>query len=60
MELEKVDEFSGFEDFITSFPLYRGRAKSREEEEDTVVGEFKVGNYHFLRVTSMSKTCSIM
>ena len=41
-ELEKVQEFSGFEDFITSFPVYRGRAKSREEEEDTVVGEFKV------------------
>lgn len=38
-----MDGFSGFEDFITSFPLYRGRAKSKEEEEDTVAGEFKVG-----------------
>ena len=41
-ELEKVQEFSGFEDFITTFPIYRGRAKSREEEADTMVGEFKV------------------
>ena len=38
-----MEEFSGFEDFISSFPIYRGRAKSREEEEDTIVGEFKVG-----------------
>ena len=41
-ELEKVEGFSGFEDFINLFPLYRGKAKSREEEEDAVVGEFKV------------------
>ncbi|KAJ7336523.1 hypothetical protein OS493_011733 [Desmophyllum pertusum] len=40
-ELEKVDEFNGFGDFITSFPIYRGRAKSREEEADTIVGELK-------------------
>ncbi|XP_067038375.1 myoferlin-like isoform X1 [Acropora muricata] len=40
-ELEKVEGFSGFEDFINLFPLYRGKAKSREEEEDAVVGEFK-------------------
>ncbi|KAL9983693.1 hypothetical protein ACROYT_G005909 [Oculina patagonica] len=40
-ELEKVEQFYGFEDFISSFPVYRGRAKSREEEEDTIVGEFK-------------------
>jgi len=42
-ELEKVDEFNGFEDFTSSFHIYRGRAKSREEEQDTIVGEFKVG-----------------
>lgn len=41
-ELEKVQEFNGFEDFISTFPIYRGRAKSREEEADTIVGEFKV------------------
>ena len=46
-ELEKVEEFSGFEDFINLFPLYRGKAKSREEEEDTVVGEFKVWPWFF-------------
>ena len=40
-ELEKVQEFNGFEDFISTFPIYRGRAKSREEA-DTIVGEFKV------------------
>lgn len=43
-ELEKVQEFNGFEDFISTFPIYRGRAKSREEEADTIVGEFKVNN----------------
>ena len=37
-----MEEFNGFEDLISSFPICRGRAKSREEEEDTVVGEFKV------------------
>lgn len=42
-ELEKVDEFDGFEDFISSYHIYRGRAKSRDEEQDTIVGEFKVG-----------------
>ena len=41
-ELEKVDEFDGFEDFISSFDIYRGRAVSRDEEQDTIVGEFKV------------------
>ena len=44
-ELEKVEKFDGFQDFISSFPFYRGKAKSREEEEDTVVGEFKVEDY---------------
>ena len=39
-----MDEFNGFGDFITSFPIYRGRAKSREEEADTIVGELKVGD----------------
>ena len=43
-ELEKVQEFNGFEDLISTFPIYRGRAKSREEEADTIVGEFKVNN----------------
>ena len=46
-ELEKVEGFSGFEDFINLFPLYRGKAKSREEEEDAVVGEFKVWPWFF-------------
>lgn len=49
-ELEKVEQFYGFEDFISSFHIYRGRAKSREEEEDTIVGEFKVGEgFHIFK-----------
>lgn len=46
-ELEKVDEFDGLEDFISSFDIYRGRAKSRDEEQDTIVGEFKVKEVSF-------------
>ena len=46
-ELEKVDEFDGFEDFISSFHIYRGRAKSRDEEQDTIVGELKVGEVFY-------------
>ena len=42
-----MDEFNGFEDFISSFHIYRGRAKSRDEEQDTIVGEFKVGELFF-------------
>lgn len=41
-ELEKVPEFKGFNDFIATFPLRRGKTKSKDDEEDdTDVGEFK-------------------
>ena len=39
-ELEAEKEFNGFGDFIKSFPLERG--KQDDEEDDNVVGEFKV------------------
>ena len=42
-ELEKVPEFKGFNDFIATFPLRRGKTKSKDDEdEDATVGEFKV------------------
>lgn len=44
-------EFNGFEDFISSFHIYRGRAKSRDEEQDTIVGEFKVGEVLCFKLT---------
>ena len=46
-----MDEFNGFEDFISSFHIYRGRAKSRDEEQDTIVGEFKVGEVFCFKLT---------
>lgn len=44
-ELEKVPEFRGFNDFIATFPLHRGKTKSKDDEDDDAsVGEFKVLN----------------
>ncbi|EDV22852.1 uncharacterized protein TRIADDRAFT_28445, partial [Trichoplax adhaerens] len=42
-ELEKQDEFHGFQDLIQSFSLHRGKNKkgSREDDDATTVGEFK-------------------
>ncbi|EDO27731.1 predicted protein, partial [Nematostella vectensis] len=40
-ELERVEEFGGFKDFILTFPIRRGKAKSKDDQEDAVVGEFK-------------------
>lgn len=41
-ELEKVPEFKGFNDFIASFTLRRGKTKSKDDDEDeNDVGEFK-------------------
>lgn len=42
-ELEKVPEFKGFNDFIATFPLRRGKTKAKDddEEDDCDVGEFK-------------------
>lgn len=42
-ELEKVGEYTDFTDFCNTFALQRG--KSLEEEESSVVGEFKVGKF---------------
>lgn len=41
-ELEKVEVFNGFQDFLETFNIHRGKVKSKSDEEDTVVGEFKV------------------
>ena len=41
-ELEKVDFFSGFQDFVETFFIHRGKTKSKADEDETVVGEFKV------------------
>ncbi|XP_023242600.1 myoferlin-like isoform X2 [Centruroides sculpturatus] len=38
-ELEKVDKFHSFTDFLNTFPLKRG--KSKDMEESDIVGEFK-------------------
>ena len=47
-ELEKVPEFRGFNDFIATFPLYRGKTKSKDDEDDDGnVGEFKVMDINF-------------
>ena len=50
-ELEKVPEFRGFNDFIATFPLYRGKTKSKDDEDDDgTVGEFKVMDINFCMV----------
>ena len=44
--MEEIEDFKGFGDFIRSFPLERG--KEDDDEDDNVVGEYKVscgGNY---------------
>lgn len=41
-ELEKVEVFNGFQDFVETFYIHRGKVKSKSEEEETIVGEFKV------------------
>ncbi|XP_047127416.1 myoferlin isoform X1 [Hydra vulgaris] len=38
-ELEEVKEFGGFNDFVKTFPLERG--KEDDDEDDNFVGEFK-------------------
>lgn len=48
-ELEAEKEFNGFGDFIKSFPLERG--KQDDEEDDNVVGEFKV-DFHIYEIGS--------
>lgn len=43
-ELEKVEVFNGFQDFVETFYIHRGKVKSKSEEEETIVGEFKVSS----------------
>lgn len=43
-ELEKVEVFNGFQDFVETFYIHRGKVKSKADEEETIVGEFKVKN----------------
>lgn len=40
-KLENVAQFKGFNDFVTTFPLRRGKTKSAKDG-DTEVGQFKV------------------
>ena len=48
--LEKVGEFSGFDDFCCTFPLTRGGKSSPDEEESEVVGEVKVNEYETVKM----------
>lgn len=42
-DLEEVPQFQGLTDFCTTFKLKRGKNED-EEDDPTVVGEFKVKN----------------
>lgn len=37
-----MEVFNGFQDFVETFYIHRGKVKSKSEEEETIVGEFKV------------------
>ena len=41
-ELEKVEVFNGFQDFVETFFIHRGKVKTKADEEENIVGEFKV------------------
>lgn len=41
-ELENVAEYKGLTDFCNIFKLYRGKSDTGEDDDPTVVGEFKV------------------
>jgi len=47
-ELEKVEVFNGFQDFVETFYIHRGKVKSKSEEEETIVGEFKASEVRML------------
>ena len=54
-ELEKVEVFNGFQDFVETFYIHRGKVKSKTEEEETIVGEFKASEVNIERdVTTAS------
>lgn len=48
-ELEEVPQFLGLTDFCSTFKLQRGKSED-EEDDPTVVGEFKVKKDHFEEV----------
>jgi len=39
-----VPQFGGFNDFVRTFTLRKGKTKSAKDEDDTIVGQFKVTN----------------
>ena len=42
-ELEFLVEYNGFNDWLHSFPLYRGKKTSEDDDDDhRIVGKFKV------------------
>jgi hypothetical protein len=42
-ELEEMHDFNGFNDWLHSFPLYRGKKTSEDDDDDhRIVGKFKV------------------
>ena len=42
-ELENLLEYNGFNDWLHSFPLYRGKKTSEDDDDDhRIVGKFKV------------------
>ena len=42
-ELENVQDFNGFKDWLHTFDLYRGKKTGNETDDDSrVVGKFKV------------------
>lgn len=49
-ELEEVEEFQGLTDFCSTFKLQRGKNED-EEEDPSVVGEFKVTRSNFVVVS---------
>ena len=51
-ELEAVNDFNGFKEWLHTFELYRGKKTGdAEDDESRVVGKFKVCT------TSFSTTC---
>lgn len=44
-ELEDVPEFDGLTDFCRTFKLQRGKTDENDEDDPSVVGEFKVKKY---------------
>lgn len=43
-ELEDVPQFDGLTDFCRTFKLQRGKTDENDEDDPSVVGEFKVKN----------------